>query len=576
MKNNPKNKKSRLDIYGLFGATTGATSLWTTAVFLVVFMALGCSRTTAPPVAENQGTIALRLTLDPTAIEELSQRSKSHRPDLAPLALDSVVVRVFRPGAGNVLETYQGVAIGGSASEVDVTVTCRAEAHKKVSVELFDRRRMMFFGVEENVTVETSKNTQVVIEAWDIYLDYFILWPEVLAPTELFGIAWSGVPAATAYGVQESTTEDFDDVVWETVTTDTLLFLTRNVGAHYFRVVPLNPYVVGSVSEVKYCYVTDGTEPPQSISRIDPPGAPPGDEVTITGVNLDLPGTLAYIGAVQCPIISCSETEMVIHIPLNGRSEYVRLWNILDQDFVYSPVPLSVERIAYVSSSGTGGVSDGYVDLIATADPVVADASGVALVSLKDLDERDMSVFDVIILARDTGTLSTEWGGDHQRAMVVDRSGAQVLAIGEGGAAYLQQANSLYGALSASIATQYDLQVLDNTLPIFTEPYSVSLQAGNMLRICFAPDEVAAFRIGGVVPQEFTLHAARADLSEEYPLMDAAEGVSPETIRDFLWGYNGNPADLTNEARYCFLNVIHLLVNTSYAVPLQTADRISQ
>ena len=82
---------------------------------LVMAVAVGCSRTNEP---EAQGTINVKFYFDEAAGDIAFSPAQ--------VTLDSVVVLVFRGGAGVTHETARGAAING-ASQVDLTITCIAE-----------------------------------------------------------------------------------------------------------------------------------------------------------------------------------------------------------------------------------------------------------------------------------------------------------------------------------------------------------------------------------------------------------------------------------------------------------------
>lgn len=528
------------------------------AVLCVIFLT-GCSHTNDPQSDDGMGSLNVHLDLSASrAVETVSAGA-------AQPVVDSMVVLVFRGGAGATLEAARGVAVDGSTTDASVRVRCLAEPHKKVAVQLFDGGIMTYFGVDEDVTVKAYQNTVVTVDAVDIRIDAVTIAPVVVAEYEPVSLSWDGARAAAAYGVQESRTKSFDSVVWETLTTDTLLLLTRGLGAHYFRVAPLNQYTAGSFSDVAYCYVASATELPPSISSVTPPAAPPGALATVRGVNLDLPGSRIFIGNQECHVVSSQENEMVIRIPLTAITGQIFLSSILGD--CYGPGPFVVERIAVVTGDGTGSLVHGYIPLI-LADPGIVYNSGVDVVTVDEIDGRDMSVFDLIVLAGDTGDLGGNWGNDPGRAQAIAASGAQVLAIGTGGAEFLLLTNSDFTGRTVNKLVQEDLYVPDVGLLIFSSPYQIPVYGGGMLNFCAVPEQFVAFQVpAGPVSSTLTLYASYEADHSSYALMDSRKGSGLNSVVNFFWGYDGDPAGLAPPAQGFLLNVISMLMGIKPSTP---------
>ena len=526
---------------------------------LFVLILAGCSHTADPPFDDGLGTINMRLTL------VLPQGPESVGAEAAQPVVDSVAVLVFRGGSGAALEVKKGVPVPGSTTEIDVSVRCVAESGKKVGVELFDGGTMVYFGVDGDVTVRANRNTDVTIDAVDIWIDDVVITPVLAAVDETVSLSWDGVRAVGAYLVQESRTEYFDSVVWETLTTDTLLLLTRGLGPHFFRVVPVNQYTNGTSSKAVYCYVASAGELPPSITGVAPAAVPPGGYVTISGVNLDLPGTEIYVGSSRCLIVSAREDEMTIQIPLTGQTDHIYLWSILGT--YYSPDPLVVQRIAFVTGDNAGDQAAGWIPLI-TYDPAVIRWSGVDVIVVDQLDSRDMSVFDLIVVANDTGDLAGNWGNNPARAQAVAASGAQVLAIGVGGAEYLGLTHADFTGREVAVRAQTSLFVPDAGLLIFSSPYQVPIVGPGELSLCSSPEDVVAFRVdAGIVPSHMWLYATYIDDQNYYPIMDSMVGSGQTAVISFFWGYDGNPTGMTPTANGFFLNVINMLMSVKPVAP---------
>ena len=522
------------------------------AAALAATLVGGCSPSAGP---EAVGTVSFSL-------HESAGGEDDGRPMRAPTAVDSIVVRVFRAGSGAKLETSKGVPYDGS-SDVQVTLTCVAEAGKKVSVELFDHARMMYFGAEEDVDVTPLQDTAVAIDAWDIFIDQFQVEPQMVTVGTAFEVRWSSVAAPGRYLLQESQSVDFSTVVNEILTTDTTVSFQRGTGAHYFRVVPVNAYAVGTVTLPAFCYVAETSEPAPTIDAIEPAEAAPLERVTIRGSKLDLPGSQVLLGPTPCPIISATNTSMLIQIPREGRTGRVTLKSILGE--ATAPDAFVVNRIAYVTRSGE--YVESYRKLI-TADSVIIGGSGVEVVVNDRLYTRDMSVFDLVVVGHDNG--SEGFVLDAAQAGAIIASGSQIMAIGAGGYVYLRYASKEVDTLTVAVSQRQDLYVPDLSLPVFVEPYPIVFQMFNFVRMC----DPAQYFIGIDVtskPQSMTLYASFFSGSKSWALLDVLTGE--KSIRNFFWGYAGDPGSLTSDGKSCFLNALNLLMAGTTADPTAAGRR---
>jgi hypothetical protein len=522
------------------------------AAALVGGLVGGCSPSAGP---EEVGTISLSL-------HEKADDEGQECPMRAPLAVDSIVVRVFRAGSGAKLETSKGVPYDGS-SDVQLTVTCVAEAGKKVSVELFDHARMMYFGAAEDVEVNPLQDTDVAIDAWDIFIDRLQVEPQLVTVGTPFEVRWSSVAAPGGFLLQESGSADFSTVVNQILTADTTVSFQRGTGAHYFRVAPVNEYAVGTVTPPAFCYVAETSEPAPTIDAIEPAEAAPTERVTIRGSKLDLPGSQVLLGQIPCPIISATDASMLIQIPRAGHTGRVTLKSILGE--ATAPDAFVVNRIAYVTRGGE--YAEGYRKLI-TADSVITGGSGVEVVVNDHLCTRDMSVFDLVVVGHDNGTEGFVL--DAAQAGAIIASGSQIMAIGAGGYMYLRYASAEVDTLTMTASQRQDLYVPDPALPVFVEPYPIVFQIFNFVRMC----DPAQYFIGIDVtskPKSITLYANFFSGSRSWALLDVL--TSENSIRNFFWGYTGDPGLLTTDGKSCFLNVLNLLLAGTTADSATASNR---
>lgn len=514
----------------------------------------GCSDDVSGPATDGHGKIVLRF-------ENGSALSSGYDEPASTMQLvDSVAVLVFRP-FGTTPEVSGGARVPGLTG-VEIEVDCIAESNKKVSVELFNGATMTHQGVNEQVDVTADAITPVTVEAYWFALPPITVSPSTVIENIPFTVSWRRVPAATFYTIQESTTPDFADVVYQASLTDTAATYTRGLGAHYFRVVPQNSYSTGTFTHGEWAYVyRNGSGPAPVITGMDTREAAPGEKVTLTGENLDYPGARVDIGGVFCETMASAWDYVTVRVPFAARTDYLRVQS--DPGTGVSPNPLVVDRIAYVTQTGQFGAHYAEYLLYYPAD---TEYSGVAFVPVQDLDWRDMSVFDVIVVAHDTGTNQFDWGGGvPARANAIAASESNVLAVGLGGAVYLSLASA--AAVPASASQEQFYYVPDGTPEVFNTPYWVSGSNPSDVWFCTVPEPNVTIDIdSNSLPPGFDLYAQVNQGVERWLLAEYLVAGTQRNVRHFFWGFAGDPYSLTGLGADCLSNVIFRLYNDASAV----------
>jgi len=519
-----------------------ATAIVVTAMILVS----GCSRTSEPDAV---GTISLDLY-----VESATDGGSSFSP--AQGSPDSVVVRVFRGGSGVTHEVSRGVALDGTGS-TSIKVACIAENDKKVSVELFENQTMWYFGVDEHVDVVVNEQTDVLIDAYDMRIDNIDVVPQVVLEGTSYNVSWSNTIAATSYLLVESTRPDFNEASTQTfLTTDTEMTFQRSNGAYYYMVAPVNPYAVGTLAGAAYSYVQAVGEPAPGVSSVDPPDAAPGELITLYGTNLDLPGSRVYIGAHLCPVVSAEDWQMTVRIPLVARTGVMSLHTVLGTVDMGLSGAYVINRIAYVTRTGEFGLK--YRALI---DKDGSINSGVAIVALSDVSDRVMSVFDIIVVANDVATGPT--GPGQATVQAIAESGAQVLAIGAGGHAYLSLLFADINGYTATLEMSSSVYIADGTFPVFQAPYSIAPQGPATIDICGTDQPFRGIDISGfILPSYISLYAAHSALNaESYVLLGAQSTVDQSAVQNLFWGFEGDPDELSSLGQDCVINFIQFLLD---------------
>lgn len=542
------------------------TSLRILAATVTLF-ALSCSNTTEPG-HEPEGRISLRFEQAPAA--SMSTRD-GVRGVASSAVIDSVVLRVFRPGNPVTQETFRAVPVTGPI--VDITIPCIAENGKRVSVDLYEGGQFTYHGFTTGVNVVKGAQTPVSIDAYDFTIANLSVTPSPLATApEPFDLTWSAATAAMSYDVQASATADFGTIAWEQSITDTVTTADGLApGGYYFRVVPRTPYAYGSSCPEQFAYMQSASQD-VIITSFSVPAAKPVDVITIYGENFDYPGTQVTIGSMQMQILSVSWGEMDVRIPRAAISEGITVANGIGsdtKDFV-------VQRVAYVTSGGS--FTDGYITALEKHNDDFG-FSGVAVVRLPELDTQDMSVFDIIVVAGDTGTSPSNWGGDPDRANRIHDTTANVLAMGRGGAVFLV----LVGATTAAHGTATDTDgayyAPNGSDAIFSTPHSVG---GGSIK--FTSENNASttdFSISSAAkPAGVTLYASTdcarslgicllGQPNDRWVLADFnIVNTGGDSVHYFFWGYADDPEELTSAASDVLGNIMYQLYRNRVVTPV--------
>ena len=535
-----------------------STRLTRAFIIVAAVFALSCASSPNEPLLPD-GRIVFRF-----------ENGAAMTSDAASLAFapsfDSLVVRVFRGGSGIVPEVAKGVALDG-VGPIEISLGCIAENHKRVSVELFTGRLMSYHGANTDVNVLPGQPNSVPVDAYEFLIDTLEVAPQPVVPVGTsYTLRWNKAQAATSYLVQSSASPLFTTIDWEQAVTDTVLNRAEGAGAHYFRVAPRTSFANGHAAGPKFGYVVGGGAKVK-VNALVPSRVIPGELFTIVGENLDFPGTTATIGADNLEVVSASWDSLVVRLSRSARTNLVTVTSgnpAFESDV--SGKPLVALRVAYVTVNGTYATE--YVNQLESHSHDF-DNSGIAVIPIEQLDTRDMNVFDVIIVAQDTGTLPVNWGdGEPSRAAVIAASPANVLAIGRGGAVFLSLVvpGTNY-ATSSVVDGDHKYFTPNSNAAIFNQPpHDIPTPDLGLFDV---PAPTIALNIAGPdYPANVNLYASTGksciltvcspnDLWAMADFKTTNTGGRPVVY--FFSGFIGSPEDLNAEGRECFGNIMYLL-----------------
>jgi hypothetical protein len=226
------------------------------------------------------------------------------------------------------------------------------------------------------------------------------------------------------------------------------------------------------------------------------------------------------------------------------------------------PVVVTVDRFAYVTTAN--GDQDGYVQLIRSAPSLT---SGVAVVPLDELPDRDMRVFDVVVIAHDVTNGPFPHGGVEIEA--ITDSGANVLAVGKGGQEYLSLVFPEIGASAASDTPPGRTLEIVEPRPVFQVPESIPVQGFNTVEISAVDQPFSSFVFEVVYPPEVTVYASLSNAPSNAVLFDVAgTDALDRPLHNFFWGLEGDPTDLwPDSGQQLVVNVLSFLEAEKTATP---------
>jgi hypothetical protein len=160
------------------------------------------------------------------------------------------------------------------------------------------------------------------------------------------------------------------------------------------------------------------------------------------------------------------------------------------------------------------------------------------------------------------------------RAEQIVSSGANILAIGVGGAVFL--AMTAQPALGADISFSEQTQIYapDGSVPVLSSPYWVVDPGPGTFEFCQTPeDHIALFVSKSEKPAELELYGQLSSVDERWPLVGFTLVRGSKPVKHYFWGYAGDPYVLTGQAADCLSNMIYHLYGGSGAVIPATTSR---
>ncbi len=543
------------------------TSRILTAIGVLGLLLCGCSLIDSPDA--TQGRVSL--TLVRSAGDDIEGDGKTPEPLQQALGVaDSIYVSVYPPGTGDAPEVGTGIAIPPSQDTVSLNLTVIAEENKRVAVKLYAAGSLVYFGVDENVDVVPDRPTQVSIHAAPFEMGAISVRPLLNPPLwpglwdgERFEVSWPPILGSSDYHIQVSSSPDFSPITRQAFVADTSVTDSLEAGNYYIRVGARNTYAKSEWSTTQI-HVSGAPV----VSSISPQEVLRGVEyqLDIYGADLHHPSVQASVFGQMCTITDVSPTRLQVRVippatafsdVVTVRHEGLRLEDSSDE-------PLKVQTIAYIMGDGASSDLESAGKFKAMIDSYgnYTQQSAAIILPYTVIGGmlNDLSIFDVIVVGHDTGNDAADWGGGGvmgaTRADKIRTSGAAVLGIGTGGAAYFQAVGLDIGIGSCAWDVNDEVYVVDPSARMFNNPVGVAIPPDKILVLYKAV--VGPVRLGvNDPPNGVDRYGSWQKDVRVFPFVDQpAAGLGPGTQSNFLWGFEGDPDDLTVVGHSIFLNTV--------------------
>ncbi len=167
----------------------------------------------------------------------------------------------------------------------------------------------------------------------------------------------------------------------------------------------------------------------------------------------------------------------------------------------------------------------------------------VTLVPMSRVSTVNMSVFNLILVASDTGSSYT-WG-DAASVSVIRDAGKPIVGLGYGGACLFEQLSLSINWGNGWIGPLGQMYVVDLTHPVFNSPNLITVPVSRILQLYSSSDHIGEY--AGYISPAVRLLGREPDDPVHYPLVEEGHNV--------LWGYTASPADMSDDGKRLFLNV---------------------
>jgi hypothetical protein len=193
-------------------------------------------------------------------------------------------------------------------------------------------------------------------------------------------------------------------------------------------------------------------------------------------------------------------------------------------------------------------VYDGADDSDALAYQSFLDSNGYStdLVPLSDVNTTSFSGYSLIIIDPESGS-SVNWG-DASIVNAINNSNKHILGLGSAGYGFFGELGLFIGYPHGLSTSGDSIYIPNNTLSVFKNPYQINNGTIQLFTTSFSEEAIYI----DSHPSNVTILALTAMGSSHSPLLEQANDY-------ILWGFDGNPSNMTITGQHLFLNVVNYI-----------------
>ncbi|MEW5871424.1 MAG: protein kinase [Chloroflexota bacterium] len=212
---------------------------------------------------------------------------------------------------------------------------------------------------------------------------------------------------------------------------------------------------------------------------------------------------------------------------------------------------LSQIRLAYIYSSDAV-TANSFKSFLGV--PTLTHTNGyvVDLIQINNIMATDFSVYKAILIGYETGS-APNWGdATGAQANRIASSSKPVLALGQGGYAFLGKLGLLIGAPHGTSAIGAKAKVVNPASPIWQIPNTIAIPADQIVTIYNS--DTSFYAINQAAP------LAGIETVAENPSDPNFYPIIIQTNNFCLWGFDAGPANMTGQGQQIFANLLEYLI----------------
>lgn len=206
-------------------------------------------------------------------------------------------------------------------------------------------------------------------------------------------------------------------------------------------------------------------------------------------------------------------------------------------------------------------VAQRRVAFIYTSDLIVANSFrtllepvgyNVDLVSLSNILTTNFNPYKIILVGYDTGNMANWGDAAGNQANTLALTGKPLLALGEGGYAFLGKLGLLIGNPNGAHGNETEVYAVNPAYEVWSVPNSISIPASQIIKVYDTPSNTVVIYhpapLMGIEP------IGRLVSSPNH------YSIIRQTAQFTLWGYDLGPNDMSGKGKRLFINLLEYLI----------------